>query len=278
MFRSTPENPRIAAWSAILLGSATTLVAAGVPLFHAATDRGPASLPVGVQLGALLACVTALINYSYQRHERSYDRLVELLERPAPGTLVYRNTASFLEALAIATVGASEVCTVNSAVPRGVLPELDAYFRKVHKYLNSKDAVGSTFRSVAYVETFEKARWLVQRAAENAKTPVASFAVVRQRSLGESATLCFHIVRKGTSYMSFLYPSPDVSGSMQGVAIVGRETFDVLYQLFERIWARGALLSSGSTLHSDGFEQLALLCPSLRESAEFQNALRLCVD
>ena len=109
-----------------------------------------------------LACITVLLGYNVNRLERSSDQMLELLERPATGTIIFRNTASFLQALTEATVGAVSVSTINSAVGRGSLPELDKYFRLTNRYWASKEAAKGSFRSVAYVENAAKALWLVE--------------------------------------------------------------------------------------------------------------------
>jgi hypothetical protein len=275
MVTGKPDASRLAAWAAISTGAGVTVVNAGIPLFRAITGVGPAALPTSVQLSVVITCLTVLIGYVYSRLERSSDDVRELLDRPAVGTYVYRTTASFLDALADATVGASQVMTVNSSVARGALPELDRYFRRTSRFWGSRAAAGGSFRSVAYVESHAKARWLAERAYESRGEPATSFAVVRQRALGESATLCFHLVHKQNSYMSFLYPSPDVTGSMQGLCVYGQETYDVLLHLFDRMWDGADLLSSGKVLRKEGFERLSLLSPEVVGAPSFAAAMVL---
>lgn len=268
-----PDGSRVAAWAALVTGGVATIASGAVPIFHAATGVGPTSLPPDVQGGVILGCTTALIAYVYERLERSRRDAQELLDRPASGTFVYRTTGQFLEALAAATVGANEVSTINSAVPRGTLPELDRYFSKVGRYWSSRDAAGASFRSLGYVESASKAEWIVQRAYDNRKNSSTSFAIARQRSLGESTALCFHIVRKRDSYISFFYPAPDVSGSMQGACVFGLDMYEVLHRLFDRMWASAAPLASGRVLHRNGLDELLRLSPQLAHDATFQAAL-----
>jgi hypothetical protein len=160
-------------------------------------------------------------------------------------------------------------------VARGALPELDDYFRRVGRDWSGRAASGRSFRSVAYVESEAKAFWLVQRALESREDPATSFAVVRQRSIGESATLCFHLVQKNDVYMSFLYPSPDMTGSMQGLCVYGPDTYSVLLSLFDRVWVRAAPLASGRVLHREGLVCLASLSPSLPDTADFRKAMAM---
>src|SRR5258708_27858840 len=115
------------------------------------------------------------------------------------------------------------------------------------------------------------------RAYESRHNPATSFSVIRQRSLGESATLCFHLTINGGTYRSFLYPSPDVTGSMEGICVYGRETFEVLQMLFDRIWYRAFPLASGKVLHRDGLDYLAQLVPSITDSAEYKAALAAAI-
>jgi hypothetical protein len=272
-----PDNSKLAAWGAILAGALTGLASAGIPLFHEATGLGPETLPINAQDGVIISCLTAMLAYTFARLERARDDVGELLARGGAGIIVYDNTSAFLAALTEATVGATQVSTINSAVSRGVLPALDRYFRATGKYWSSREASAATFRSVAYVENEEKAFWLVDRAYDSRTNAATSFAVVRQNSLGESATLCFHLVEKGGTYRSFLYPAPDVTGAMLGVCIYGRETYEVLQGLFNRIWLGSVPLASGKLLHRSGLEQLAKLAPSLTATLTYQAAIAIAV-
>jgi hypothetical protein len=272
-----PDSSKVAAWAAILVGTLTGLATAGVPLFHAATGLGPQELPANAQGGVIVSCITASLAYVFVRLEGSRRQIGELLARGGAGIIVYDNTTSFLAALADATVGASQVSTINSAVPKGVLPALDRYFRLTSRYWSSREASGASFRSVAYVENETKALWLAQRAYESRTNASTSFAVIRQGTLGESATLCFHLVQKGGTYLSFLYPAPDVTGAMQGVCIYGVETYEVLQGLFNRIWQSSIILSSGKQLHKNGFEHLARLAPSLTANPDYLAAIAIAV-
>jgi hypothetical protein len=275
MSRVRQDSSSIAAWGAIFIGTLTGIATAGVPLFHAMTGLGPKVLPIGAQCGIIISCVTVTLAYTFTRLERSQVQIDELLSRAGSGVVVYKNTTSFLEALTEATVGALKVSSINAAVPRGVLPAQDEYFRQTSRYWTSREAVGASLRSVAYVETKSKALWVVSRAYESRNSAATSFAVIKQQSLGESANLCFHLVSKGGVYRSFLYPAPDLTGSMEGVCIYGIETYEVLQDLFDRIWHSAVPLSSGKLFHKDGLEMLARLSPSVVRSDDYQAAMAL---
>ena len=277
MKRKNPEGSRVAAWLAVITGALAAAATGGVPLIHAITNQGPERLPIEVQAGAILTCITVLLSYTYSRFESLRDEVHQLLEHPTAGTLSYNTTATFLAALAAATVGAEEVSTINASVPRGSLPELDAYFKKVGRHWSSKDAAGASFRSVGYVESEAKAKWLIQRAYEDRQSPSTSYGLIKQRQLGESATLCFHLVRKGNSYWSFLYPSPELSGAMRGVCIMGAPTYEVLHDLFDRIWHQAVPLASGKVLHVQGLDYLVGLAPNLNCDATLNLARKAAV-
>lgn len=270
---TTPDTSKIAAWSAIAVSTLVALSSALLPAIHAVLDKGPTGVPLAVQVTAGLATLTALFAYVYDHGERTSTQIAEIGARPASGTVVFDSTATFLKALAEATDGAQEVCTINSAVPRGVIPSLDDYFERIGKYLASSRSRDCSFRSLAYVETPEKAAWLVTRVEESRAVPATSFRVVSQRSLGESASLCFHLVKKDGFFRVFLYPSPDATGSMHGVSIAGLEAYQVLHGLFERMWVAAVPLASGRQIHREGIEFLATLSPDLMNTPQFKRAL-----
>lgn len=64
---------------------------------------------------------------------------------------------------------------------------------------------------------------------------------------------------------------------MEGICVYGRETFEVLQMLFDRIWYRAFPLASGKVLHRDGLDYLAQLVPSITDSAEYKAALAAAI-
>jgi len=187
-----------------------------------------------------------------------------ILAMPAPGIAVIRGSSRFCQELAEETLRAESVCTINLSPPRGSNRDLDAYFVRLHRDLSSKRGRIRNFRSIASLDSQQKARWVAERAMELLKSDRASFGIFDAEFLSAPPLpLCFHVCNKDGHYVSFVYPPVDLSGTMVALMITGEHVGRLLEDYFNTLWAVVPKVKIGSTVVQSGLDVLVRLDPNI---------------
>jgi hypothetical protein len=227
-----------------------------------------------VSLAFLVSLFTLFVGYVYGRIEHLCETQQRILAQPVQGIEVFDSASELLSRLAEVTVSSRVVCTLNLSPPRGNSQSLDKYFRLVHQYLSSPDAVVTSFRSLAHVPSETKAQWIISRAKELSATGRFSQAVFDTEPTNVF-TIGFHAVEKDGQFYVFFYPGVSLTGVMKCFLVKNKAVYDIMVDYFDSLWERSIIIHEGSTFRKAGLQKLKTLAPRISNDENLQELVDL---
>jgi hypothetical protein len=208
-------------------------------------------------------------------YENIYIILIKqekLLSMPATGIEIFHDSSSFLARLSDLTVGAESISTINFSPERGISPHLDNYFKNVHSYISKHSSPLKSFRSIAAIESENKAEWILQRCYELHNTGRLSLGCFK--TLRTERLMCFHIVFKDKiGYVAF-YPPVPLTGLMDAVIIVNTEVAKLIQIQFEIMWEDCIHVNDGMSPIEEGLTFLSEHNKSLKNLPHYKELVK----
>ena len=196
--------------------------------------------------------------------------LINTIEsQQAQGVEIFKSADLLLDKLAIITVGADEVMTLNLSPARGYSNSLDNYFEKVNEYILSKKSKLISFRTLASIDTGKKAKWVWERSILLSPSKKASTALFATKNL--QMPIGFHIVVNRAINVPFVFIYPPVSTSGEGVGFLvkNEKISETMIGFFEMLWGKSLKVHLGNEFHKEGLDFLVDLCPDIKDTKEY---------
>lgn len=265
---STHDFSGFAGKCAVFMGTAGALLPVSMQLCNSSFGTQFAFGP-NVSVPFFIATTTFFVAYMRTRTERILDTQEKLLAQPIQGLEKFENGEDLLNRLAEVTVGAESVTTLNLSPARGLDPRLDVYFSAVHKYLMmKKDIPLRTFRTLAALDSKEKALWLLDRC-ELLKGNGRISTSIMPNVLSSDFPFGFHVVKKDGQWYSFIYPPVNPSGVMQSFMIIGDEVAGIINAQFDGLWIRSPSIHDGKAVRNVGLDAMLRKYPDLKDNDLF---------
>ena len=244
---------RIAGYSAVVLAG---LYPTGVVLLPAIFGEGSADflLSPGVLVSYWGGVATLATTFVVESFEKVETAEAVILAREFQGIETFYNADTFVERLSDITVGSESIATLNFSPPAGSSAALDRYFERLHAYVSSNDPRLKSFRSIASIESRQKADWIVERSARFVGNSHVSFSCFREQSA--LRLMCYHVVMKdGVGYV-FFYPPVPLTGVMSAFLMVNTKVALLMKEQFDLAWAKSVPVLLGGRARCDGLELL----------------------
>jgi len=197
----------------------------------------------------------------------------ELAQISQHGAVFFDTAETILEKLASTVVGSESVWALNLSGQRGETPALDDYFSRVQEYILQQGTALRSFKSLANIETPQKAKWILMRANELLHTGKFSQALFPNPYKG-NIILGFAVIKKRGRYSTFIFPPVNPSGLMDGILFEDEKMGKVMVKYFEVAWASAVVLHEGRRPNSQGLPLLLEVNPGITTDNELISILR----